>query len=152
CCSQAIGFVRIQVGAGTTNFPGTNSMLANQLDTSGGNTLDHLFNVAGSGAMPDGTALPNGSVIEKWDDASDGFLYYTWNSMSGWHDATSNPAGTITLNPGEGGFLVITDPLTVTFVGTVRDGTLDLPLVGFHFHIISAMIPMAGSLQTGLSY
>jgi hypothetical protein len=149
CCSQAIGFTRIQVGAGTTNYPGTNSMLANQLDAPQ-NTLDGLFNVNGSGVMPDGTALPNGSVIIKWDDASQAFLYYTWNS--GWLDGSGNNAGNVTLNPGEGGFLVVTNPLTATFVGLVKDGALSLPLTANQFHIISSMIPKAGLLQSQLSY
>jgi hypothetical protein len=151
CCSQAIGFTRIQVGAGSTNSPGTNSMLANQLDQPI-NTLDGLFNVNGSGTMPDGTALPNGSEIDKWDDASQTFLHYTWNSSTGWSDGNASPAGTVTLNPGEGAFLAVTNALTATFVGTVREGNLSLPLTVGGWHVISAMVPKAGGLQTSLSY
>lgn len=150
CCSQAIGFYRVQVGAGTTNSPGTNSLLALQLDSEAGNTLDGLFNQ--SGAMPDGTPLPNGSVVIKWDDASQAFKYYTWNSGTGWVDSSANPAGSVAWNVGEGAFLVVSSPLMATFVGSVREGTLSMPLTATLNHLIGAMIPKAGGLQTGLNY
>jgi hypothetical protein len=152
CCSQAIGFVRIQVGAGPTNSPGTNSLLANQLDSANGNTLDGLFNVNGSGAMPDGTPLMNGAEIIKWDVSSQAFLYYTWNSGTGWLDGSGNPAGNVTLNPGEGAFLATTNAVMVTFVGLVRDGNLSMFVGPSNFYLVSAMVPKFGGLQTGLAY
>jgi hypothetical protein len=154
CCSQPIGFTRIQVGAGTTNVPGTNALIADQLDAPGGNTLDGLFNVNGAGTMPDGTSLSNESVISKWDVPSQAFVYYTWNPTagSGWRDASGNPAGSVTLNPGEGAYLVTSNALTVTFVGLVPYGSLSLSSSTNQFRIISSILPEAGGLQTDLGY
>lgn len=154
CCSQVVGFARIDVGAGTaTNNPGTNALLANQFDVPSGNTLDGLFNVNGTGAMIDGTPLPDGSIVSKWDAASQTYLNYTWNDASGWRDESDNPAGTVTLNPGEGAFLTTGSPLTVTFVGTVRSGNLTTPLTQTgKYYLISAQLPKAGGLQSELNF
>jgi len=159
CCSQAIGFTRIQVGTGTlTNLagPGTNTLIVNQLDMTGGNTLDNLFNVNGGGAMIDGTALVNGSAIQKWDVPTQAFVNYTWNGSlgSGWRDASGNSAGNISLNPGEGGFLynVGSNAITVTFAGLVRQGALALSLPAQKYQIISSLVPKQGGIQTDLGY
>jgi hypothetical protein len=149
CCSQAIGFIRRQVGVGSlTNGPGTNSLIANQLDAAGGNTLDGLFNVNGSGTMPDGTALPANSVIQKWDVPTQAYVQYTWDGSS-W-----GGNGGVSLAPGEGAFLynVGSGPLTVTFVGLAREGTLNVSLAPREFQLISSMVPKAGGLQADLGY
>jgi len=149
CCSQAIGFTRVSVGTGSlTNGPGTNSLIANQLDSFYGNTLDGLFNVNGSGTMPDGTALPANSVIQKWDVPTQAYVQYTWDGSS-W-----GGNGGVTLAPGEGAFLynVGSGALTVTFVGLVREGTLNIPLSSHHYQIVSSMVPKAGGLQADLGY
>jgi hypothetical protein len=153
CCSQVVGYYRIQVGAGTTNSPGTNGLLALQLDSPFANTLDGLFNVGGSGTMPDGTALPDGSVIQKWDVASQILRFYTWNSGTGWLDASSSPAGSIAWDVGEGAYLVVSNATTVTFVGTVREGVLSRTLPGTGLpYLVGSMLPKAGGLQSNLSY
>jgi hypothetical protein len=150
CCSQAIGFYRVQVGAGTTNSPGTNGLLALQLDSEVGNTLDGLFNL--SGAMPDGTPLPDGSVVIKWDDASQVLNNYTWNSGTGWLDSSGNPSGSLSWNVGEAAYLATSNATTVTFVGLVKQGTLSMFLPGGQDHLIGSMLPKAGGLQSDLGY
>jgi len=160
CCSQAIGFTRIQVGIASNNIPGTNSLISNQLDSPNHNTLDGLFNLVdpatGVIGMPDGTALPDGSTIQKWDLQTQAYLTYTWKgNIVGprWTDASGNDAGSVSLNPGEGAFLMTSNALTVTFIGSVRDGSLTLPLPGDGiFHLVGALLPKAGGLQTDLNY
>ena len=152
CCSQAIGFYRVQVGSGTTNSPGTNGLLALQLDSPAGNTLDGLFNVNGSGAMPDGTPLMDGSVIIKWDDASQVLKNYTWNSSTGWQDSSGNAAGSLSWNVGEGAYLATSNAVTVTAVGLVKEGALSMSLPGGLDHLIGSMLPKAGGVQTDLGY
>jgi hypothetical protein len=151
CCSQAIGFTRIQVGAGTTNSPGTNALIANQLDAADGNTLDGLFNVNGSGDMPDGTPLPGGSVLFKYDFPTQAYVYYFWTG-AGWLDGNGNNAGTVSLNPGEGAFLAVSNATQVTFVGLVREGSFSIPTTPGQFQLVSSEIPKTGGLQTGLGF
>jgi hypothetical protein len=123
------------------------------LDSPFANTLDGLFNVGGFGTMPDGTALPDGSVIEKWDNAAQIFRLYTWNSSTGWRDSSSNPAGSIAWSVGEGAYLAVSNATTVTFVGTVREGVLSRTLPGTGLsYLVGSMLPKAGGLQSNLSY
>lgn len=138
--SRTIGFVRLLIGPGTTNYPGTSSAIANQLDAPNGNTLNGLFD-----PMPDGTYLPAGTEIIKWGGSA--YNYYTWNG-SGW-----GGNGSVTLNPGEGAFLVnpSSNSIPITFVGLVREGSLTLSLTGGQ-SFIGSMLPKAGYLQTALGY
>jgi hypothetical protein len=126
-CSQAIGFVRLTANPGYT-------AIANQLDSPQGNTLDGLFNPT----MADGTSLTAGTQIQKCNGSAP--VTYTWNGSS-W-----GGNGSVTLNPGEGALLLnpTNTPLTVTFVGLVREGSLSLPLTAGQFYLVSAMVPMAG--------
>src|SRR5262249_36222576 len=132
CCSQAIGFSR-------TVIPPGNVMIANQFDAAA-NTLDGLFKPN----MVDGTSLPTGTVIDKWDGSQ--YLSYTWNG-SIWSD------GTATLNPGEGAFIENSGSsgFTVTFAGLVRQGNLVNPVQAGNY-ICSSILPKAGALATDLGY
>lgn len=147
CCSPAIGFVRIVVGPGTgTNNPGTNSLIANQLDAPT-NTLDGLFNLGTNHAMPDGTSLPTGTVMSKWNGTA--YLYYTWNGTN-W-----GTNGGVTLAPGEGAFLAnpTNTALTVTFVGLVRDGLSSMVISSnSNYQLLSAVLPVAGQLTTNWGF
>jgi hypothetical protein len=141
-CSQPIGFARVTVGPGT----GTNALIANQLDAPV-NTLDGLFNLGPNHTMPDGSSLPPGSEIMKWNGSSS-YDVYTWNGT----DWGGN--GGVTLAPGEGAFLVIptnNPPVTVTFVGLVREGQLAIPLAA-GYSMVSSMLPEAGGIQSVLGY
>lgn len=147
CCSRTIGFTRTLVWPEpATNNPGTNAMIANQLDAVT-NTLDGLFNQGTNHTMPGGVSLPAGTVIEKWDGLE--FTNFTWDGSS-W-----GSAGSVTLNPGEGAFLMnpTNVPLTVTFVGLVKEGTSVLALPGGgNYQIISALLPEAGLLTGNLGF
>lgn len=139
--SKTIGFVRLLVGPGTTNYPGVNAAIANQLDAPRGNTLDGLFN-----PMPDGTYLPAGSEVMKWNGSA--YEYYTWDGSS-W-----GGNGNVTLNPGEGAFLVdpSSNPIPVTFIGSVREGQSSLSLPKGQYSFTSSILPKAGYFQTTLGY
>jgi hypothetical protein len=145
--SQPIGFERITVGAGTTNYvgvgtnsPGLNSMIADQL-IAPANTLNALFD-----PMVDGSTLPNGSQILKWN----GHTYNTYTYSSG----SWSPNGNATLLPGEAAFLYVTNSVTVTFAGLVLEGCLTNYTITNNSanSFISSMIPQAGGLQTPLGY
>jgi hypothetical protein len=132
---------------------GSNSFIANQLYAAPTNTLDGLFNLhlngSTNGTMPDGTALLDGSVIQKWDGG--GFLNYTWSNSTGWLDTNGNPAGGTTLNPGEGAVLVTSNATTVTFVGLVGEGALSNAVQNGTF-LYSSILPQSGGLVSNLGY
>lgn len=74
-----------------------------------------------------------------------GYTLYQFDpDVPGWQ-----PDGNATLNPGEGGFLdnVDVNPLTLTFVGEVPQGTLGNPLPS-GYAIRSSMVPQAGGVDT----
>jgi hypothetical protein len=146
--SQAIGFERIIVWPGTPTNPGTNALLANQL-LAPTNTLDGLFNPT----MPDGSSLPVGTMIQKWNAVAQAYSSYIWTN-SQWIDTNGYPAGNVTLNPGEGAFLLnpTNNLLTVTFAGLVPAGNLSIPLATEQNSMASSMVPQAGGLATALDY
>jgi hypothetical protein len=85
------------------------TLIANQLDKPGGNTLANI--------MP---SLPCDSRFMKYDNASSTWITTTYSTATGWAD------GSITLNPGEGAFLCpcCTNGYTLTFTGCPHpDGT-----------------------------
>jgi hypothetical protein len=85
------------------------TLIANQLDKPGGNTLANI--------MP---SLPCDSRFMKYDNASSTWITTTYSTATGWAD------GSITLNPGEGAFLCpcCTNGYTITFTGCPHpDGT-----------------------------
>jgi hypothetical protein len=92
------------------------TLIANQLDKPGGNTLDNI--------MPD---LPVNCRFMKYDNTSLAWITTRYSTVSGWEN------GTITLNPGEGAFLCpCTDtnfdltftgcPHTTVITNTIPDG------------------------------
>jgi len=154
-CSQPLS---LPTGAGVANtgnnaFTGTNAFIANQLDAVL-NTLDGLFN-----PMPDGSFLPVHTVIEIWNTNNDsGFCPVTWEGPnSGW---SGGNGGSTTLEPGKGAILLIpttSTPVTVSFVGLVREGQVTIPLwPGYGprhgWNGVSSMLPEAGGITTVLGY
>jgi hypothetical protein len=94
----------------TIDVHGCCTLIANQLDKPGGNTLANI--------MP---SLPCDSRFMKYDNASSTWITTTYSTATGWAD------GSITLNPGEGAFLCpccCTNGYTLTFTGCPHpDGT-----------------------------
>ena len=142
-CSDAIGFVRVVAGPPSSQ---SYSLIANQLNSPNGNTLDGLFNIGANHAMPDGTSLPAGTAVMKW--ISTNFDTYTWSGTN-WGNA-----GAVTLSPGEGAFLQLptnSPAITVTFVGLVSEGQLNLVLPR-GYELVSSILPKAGGVQSALGY
>lgn len=140
-CSRAIGFERLTVEPGTT-------AIANQLDAPS-NTLDGLFNIGSGHTMIDGTVLPPGTQIQKWNGSEGACDVSTWSGTS-W-----SPNGNVTLNPGEGAFIDNNSgsPFVVTFVGLVRDGgQLVISLEANASSFVSSEVPQAGGVQSTLGY
>lgn len=121
--TNVVGFYNIRVPANQM------VMVANQLDT-GNNTLNQL--------LPGG---PPGATLSKCDNglATATFDGATWDAN-------------LTLNPGEGGLYTSPTDTTLTFCGTVLQGSLTNRLPIGAQVIRSAMIPLPGrgSLAFGI--
>jgi uncharacterized repeat protein (TIGR03803 family) len=104
------------------------SLIANQLDKPGGNTLSNI--------MP---TLPCDAVFEKYDNASSNWITTTYSTATGWSN------GAITLDPGEGAFLCpcCSNDFTVTLTGYPHpDGTNSF------FGLVSRLTNAPGTYQT----
>jgi hypothetical protein len=136
CCSQTIGFERLTAGQGLTAIA---DPLAAPV-----NTLDGLFKPA----MPNGTSLPDGTEILKWNGSVNDYDYYTWETGQ-W-----TPDGNATLSPDEGAFIENNSgsSFTVTFVGLINEGQTAISLPGGSYNFISSTVLQAGGLQTALGY
>jgi hypothetical protein len=136
--SHAIGFERLSIAPGST-------LIADQL-VAPQNTLDGLFNIGTGHGMADGTTLPSGTVISFWNGA--GYNDYTWNG-SAW-----SANGNAVLAPGGGAFIrnYSGTAFTVTFVGLVADGEIDIPLANEQNSVASSPVPQAGGLTSVLGY
>jgi hypothetical protein len=122
---NAVGYVNVTLAPGF-------SLIANPLDGED-NTIPVLF-----------AAVPKNTVIYKFNAETGAFIPNVKNVITGnWGD----PA--MTLVPGEGAFVKIPDssePVTVTFVGEVMQGSLSLPLPA-GFSIASSQVPQADNLD-----
>jgi len=134
---NAVGYVNV------TLYPGFN-MVADQLQ-SGTNTIGSLIN--------DATGQYDKMVVFKWTGT--GFQSDTANSLiSTFADNWIN-GGVITLNPGEAAWIKWTNTTlaTLTFVGTVPQGTLNTTIAGnASFSMISSQVPQGGDLATDLGF
>ena len=134
---NAVGYVNLTVAPGL-------SMIANPLQAPI-NDVSHVLTV------------PDGTQLYKFNGAGFDILLFdvdTWviNGV---------PAGTTTLNPGEGAFIKnnTATPFTNTFVGDVVQGTaatgnpvtVTLPAAG-NVGIVASKVPIAGKLSTDLKY
>jgi hypothetical protein len=119
---NVVGYINVTVPA--NGF----YMIANQLDT-GTNTLGNVIPTA-----------PDGAQFFKYSGAYSASTYDI--TIPGWTDPTP------TLNPGEGGFFHnnTASPLTLTFVGEVKQGTLNNSLPAA-YAIRSSIVPQQGTLQ-----
>lgn len=118
------------VGYVNVNVPKGFSFIANQL-VGASTTVSSLI------PNPPSTETET-TIIYKWNAGFDG------NTFAGEWD---NPDST--LNPGEGALIYAPAPFTVTFVGEVKQGTLNTPLPA-GFSIISSQVPQTGGLVTDL--
>jgi len=86
--------------------------------------------------LPD---VPNFSQFLKWTGSgfvSASMFFGTWDNN-------------LSLNPGEGGFLNVASPITVTFVGEVMQGSLTNPIPA-GYSIRSSQVPQSGGVTTTL--
>jgi len=138
---NVVGYINVAV---TNGF----QMIACPLQCSPDNTVATLF-----GNPP--AALTAGSTLYKFSNATGLYTPTIVNGKNGnlWSDAT------VTLNPGEGAFLLYkgataTSGTNVTFVGQVPQAgasPLSNPIAA-GFQIVSPQVPVAGGLQTTLNY
>jgi hypothetical protein len=91
------------------------------------------------------TNLPNASTLFKFNAASQSYANFTFRNGA-WH---GSPASDTTLNPGEGAFVFISAPTTVTFVGEVPQGSLSQN-VALNYSIQSTPIPVSASLTNSI--
>jgi len=134
--SQAQVYSQNVVGYVNQVIPVGLSMIANQVDYDGtgtNNTLAHIF-----------PSAPNGTYVYKFTDS--GYLPYAY--AGGWL-----PDANMTLNPGEGAFILNNSgsPITNTFVGTVLQGNLTRA-VPAGYSIQSYNVPISGGVSTVLQY
>jgi hypothetical protein len=116
---NAVGYVNIAAPAGF-------SMIANPLDNKTGNNLNNLL-----------TNVPLGTTIYTFDGAS-GFTSSVF--FGSW-------VPDLTLLPGDGAFISLDTPTTLTFVGEVKQGALSNPIPA-GFSIQSSEVPQSAELGT----
>jgi hypothetical protein len=139
CCSNysAICTQLVTVVNCLTNYTVTISkscsLIADQLDCAGGNTLANI--------MP---SLPCNARFMKWDNASQAWITTTYSPSRGWAD------GTITLKPGEGAFLCpcCTNAFSVTFTGCLPTPNLPVAMVSDHSYLLSRQYPGPGTYES----
>jgi hypothetical protein len=116
---NVVGYVNLEVPAGF-------SLIANQLDNGQGNLLNDVLPNA-----------PFGASIFKFDPAAAAYV-----SSVNFGDWSPN----LSLAPGEGAFISLEAPATLTFVGEVMQGNLSIS-VPAGFSIRSSMVPQSATLE-----
>jgi hypothetical protein len=128
---NAVGYVNTPLVAGY-------NLIANPLDNKGsngaGNQIKNLF-----------AALPGGSQIFKFNGTK-----YDLAEVDLLSGEITGAAATMTVEPGEGVFVKVDAPSTITFVGEVKTGSLSTP-VPAGFSIKSSQVPQAGT-ATALNF
>jgi len=129
---NVVGYINL------TLQPGLN-LIANQLDVDGyftNNTYTGVFS----------TNLPANSKIYAFNPATGGYAILTWSGSS-WIGTAAKPAVNAALAPGQGVFVNnnSANPLTLTLVGQVNQGTNTTPLVA-GLQIVSSIPPISAGL------
>jgi len=124
---NSLGYMAVSVPTGY-------SMVANQLDNPGGNTV---------GVLLVNPPPPTGTTLNKWNEGNQG---YDINTYSG---SWSLP--NMTLNPGEGVIVQPGTATTFTFIGDVRQGALAISFPAGQ-SIRSSMVPQTGPIDTSLGF
>ncbi len=109
------------------------TLIANQLDKPGGNTLGNL--------MP---SLPVDCRFMKWDNTNQVWRTNTYSTTCGWADVA------MTLSPGEGAFLCPCTPTNffLTFTGTFPSANLPVTLLPGQWYLLSRQSPLIGTYDT----
>jgi len=124
-------YLGTQVGFIKKSVPSGQSMIANQLDNVD-NTVGWLL-----------PGLPTGTILYKWDESVQQFVNNTYLGTQ-W----SSPS--MTLHPGEGAILSISEARTINFVGQVRDAVnIEIPK---DQSIRSSPVPQAGAISSVLLF
>lgn len=130
---NVVGYVNVTV----TNI----ALIANQLDEDGTGTNNTVANTLG-------TNVPVGTYIYAFNRAT-GSMEPAQFTAKGWSGVT--PAVNSAMNPGNGFFIIVPAPTTITLVGEVLQGDLQRPYLQ-GFDILSSKVPQAGTLQANLAY
>jgi hypothetical protein len=132
---NAVGYINVTIPPGF-------SILTDQLIASGGNALTNL--------IPDSDGSFDFVSIYTWTGTSFNTDTATLGSNPGTSDNWQS-GGTIALNPGIGAWIQNpnTTNLTVTFVGTVPQGTNTVAL-STGFNLVSSPVPQSGFVSTDL--
>jgi len=95
------------------------------------NTIDKLF-----------VPVPAGTQVYYYDTAKKQYTVGTFDDL----DNSYGEAGKLKVEPGQGVFVrnPTAQPLTITFVGEVPQGTLTVPMVA-GLQIVSSKVPQAGT-------
>jgi len=110
------------------------ALIANPLNAAT-NTIAALF-----------AGVPDGTKVYKYIPGS-GYKIAQYDDLSG--EFSPPDVAALTVNPGEGVFVQnpLSTDLTITFVGEVKQGQLDTPLVA-GLQIVSSQVPQSGDLTT----
>jgi len=92
-----------------------------------------------------GGQVPDGFQVFVWDTATKAFKFTSYDSVFGWDPAD---VAAIKIDPGQGVFAknASANPVTVTFVGEVPQGTLSTALVA-GLQIVGSKVPQAGTAE-----
>jgi hypothetical protein len=136
---NVVGYINVPV----TKHPNALSLIANQLNAAGGNTMNNTM----------GTNNPQwaGCSCITFDPVGQVFITSTYNNLQGKWNPDVNPG----LSPGRGTFFKNSasgnGPTNITFVGEVPQGALSDRLVGggvLFFEYRSIPTPLAGGITT----
>jgi len=120
---NVVGYVKVDLVAGFT-------MIGNPLNAPT-NTIAALL-----------VGVPDGTVVYKFDSVKQSFSINAFDAIDGWAFPDQ------TLAPGEGAFIRVSAPTTITFVGEVMQGSLSTP-ISAGFSIKSSQVPLDQVALTG---
>jgi len=132
---NAVGYINL------TLSPGFN-MIGCQLITPTNNVGSLFYNASG---------IYNGCEVFKYNPVTRGYATDLGDSSGSSYADGWDGNGVITMNPGEAIWFenAFTTNLTVTFVGTVPQGTNTIPIV-HGFNMIASPVPFSGDVVTNM--
>jgi hypothetical protein len=130
--ANVVGYIQQNLVAGF-------NLVSNPMDLDGTGTNNTCQSVLGT-QVPCTVYAMSGGVFAP-------IAQYT--TKGGWSSGTNSV--NFAMNPGQGFFVSVASPATVTFVGNVKQGSLATPWVG-GFNIIGSQVPIAGLMQHALNF